>query len=440
MTIVLALQEWEQRTPVDTRVLSGQSFDAAPAARKLAEELAQRNMLQVTELRSGIMVEATSYVGRVTLGDLHITVQPKMDIDILRILFRYAYGLRKLTTFTKTSHSLQSSAFQDLLIEQLATEAAELQARGFQRSYVQQAERLASPRGRIDMQQMAQQGGAADAVLPCHHYPRLEDIPANRILLAGLRLAVRITDDLLLRTRLRRLAAGLADQITEIAITSESLHAARRRLNRLSVAYEPAFDLIALLLAGAGITLKSTAQRLALPGFLFDMNLFFEALITRFLSTQLCGCQVHSQVHLRDMMRYLPEANPLRRRPPTPRPDLMIRQGGRTLAILDTKYRDLWEQPLPRDMLYQLAIYALSREHERNATILYPSTGGPRRDQIIAIREPAYGNQQASVLIRAVDLTRLAQAIETPGVAGERRRQTLADALVFGADAGQSQS
>lgn len=433
MTVLLELHEWEQCTPATTPALAGCSFDAAPAARALAEKLTKENLLQVAELRSGLHVAATSYVGRLALGEIQITVRPKIDVDVLRTLLRYTYGLRNLAQYAETQHALQEGTFQDLLISQLAAEVAELEARGLQRSYVAQTEQLASPRGRIDLQRLAQQGGLVDGTLPCRHHPRLEDTAANRILLAGLRLAARLTGDLLLRTRLRGLAARLAGVVSAMPLTLESLGAARRSLNRLTAAYEPAFDLIGLLLAGTGLSLENTAQRTALPGFLFDMNRFFEALLTRFLSANLSGCEVRSQVRLRTMMRYLPAANPRGHQPPTPRPDIVIHRDGQTIAILDAKYRDLWAKPLPRDMLYQLAIYALSREHVREATILYPAAGSAQRDQVIEIREPAFGSQRARVIIRAVDLPALAQAIEVKGVFGERRRQAIARELVFGA-------
>jgi 5-methylcytosine-specific restriction enzyme subunit McrC len=433
MTTVLDLHEWEECSPVTTPALAGQSFDAAPSSRSLAERMTLKDILHVTELRNGLTVTATSYVGRVALGALQITVRPKIDVDILRTLLRYAYGLRNLATFAGANQALQAGTFQDLLIVQLAAEVTELEARGLHRSYVPQEEMLAAPRGRIDLQRMAQQGGVISASLPCRHHPRLEDTPPNQILLAGLRLAARLTDDLLLRTRLRRLAARMAEHVSVFPLTAKSLAAARRRLNRMTAAYEPAFDLIALLLEGTGVSLEDAEQSLALPGFLFDMNLFFEALLTRFLTTNLPGCQVHSQFRLRDMMRYLPEANPLHRQAPTPRPDIVIRQGGKTVAMLDTKYRDLWNKPLPRDMLYQLAIYALSRDQVREATILYPSTGGMQRDQVIEIREPTFGSQRARVILRAVDLPRLAAAIEMRGIYGDRNRQAMAARLAFDA-------
>ena len=81
---------------------------------------------------------------------------------------------------------------------------------------------------------------------------------------------------------------------------------------------------------------------------------------------------VETQFELEGMMVYI--ENPRKREAPRPRPDFVIKQGGKIVAILDAKYRDLWENPLPPHMLYQLVIYALSQEPCNNAVILYPTT------------------------------------------------------------------
>ena len=71
---------------------------------------------------------------------------------------------------------------------------------------------------------------------------------------------------------------------------------------------------------------------------------------------------VRSEHRLKGMFAYVPGWNPRRQQPPTPRRTSWSRRGTKAVAILDAKYRDLWENPLPRDMLYQLAIYAMSHE------------------------------------------------------------------------------
>ena len=136
------------------------------------------------------------------------------------------------------------------------------------------------------------------------------------------------------------------------------------------------------------------------------------------------------QHRLTEMMTYRQGSNPRGRRSPTPRPDIAILRDGKLVGLFDAKYKDLWENPLPRNMLYQLAVYALSQPAQRVATILYPTTDIAAKDQIVNIHEPVARSVQGQVVLRPVQLAALAGAIGQSGVAGGRARRNLAHRMV----------
>ena len=49
-------------------------------------------MLRLTELKNGLEVSSFSHVGRVRIGDLNVTILPKLKAASLLRLLRYAYG------------------------------------------------------------------------------------------------------------------------------------------------------------------------------------------------------------------------------------------------------------------------------------------------------------------------------------------------------------
>lgn len=158
------------------------------------------------------------------------------------------------------------------------------------------------------------------------------------------------------------------------------------------------------------------------------MNRFFQALISRFLHDNLEGYEVQDEYRLKTLFHYDPERNPHKRRPPVQKPDFVIWRDRKIEAILDAKYRDLWEKPLPRDMLYQLALYALAQSGiDRKAVILYPTLATNASDQTIHVREPVTGTTQARVILRPVKLLELEELLRAKDWQSNKRRAALAE-------------
>lgn len=211
-------------------------------------------------------------------------------------------------------------------------------------------------------------------------------------------------------------------------MTRDALVSAERGVNRLTNAYEPALRLIEVLLDSSAIALDDETS-LTVPGFLFDMHRLFQALLARLLVDGLPGWQVRGESTLNDMMRYAPALNPRRRRGPKPRPDFLLTSPWRQTALLDAKYRDFWARELPREMLYQLAVYSLSQPRPSRAAIVYPTTEASAGIQAIEIREPAQPAVRAHVLLRPLHLGRFVEVLRGPSEEGLRE---LAASLVYG--------
>ena len=135
--ISVNLAEWQTVSPKSSAVLKGVNFEGDDAARQSADALTKASRLRVVELATGLEIGATSFVGRVKLGPLQVTIRPKIEGAPLLNLFRYAYGLRDIHLFAPTQPATATSTFQDFLIHQLASDVEQLLARGESNNFME---------------------------------------------------------------------------------------------------------------------------------------------------------------------------------------------------------------------------------------------------------------------------------------------------------------
>lgn len=400
------LNEWQNI------VLEGEEF-TDPAARLVAQTLTEKGIVTITELKNGISIQSNSHIGKMKVGHLQININPKIEGMPLYTLLKYAYGLRDLKMFNTAEHAISNFSFFDLLIWELVLEAEDLMRRGIQKSYVAFENDLSSPRGRINMNRLAAQGGITKETLPCNYFQRDENHLLNRVLLAGLKLASNIVADEQLKVTIRRLCTQLEEQVDDIKLTRNTLQLASNHINRLTERYRSAIELIHMLYASQGVQFEDGTNSVHLSGYFFDMNRFFETLVGRLLSDFGGEYKLKDQFELHHLFTYAPNHNPKRRRSPTPRPDFALIKDGKVVKLLDAKYRDLWERNLPSDMLYQLAIYAMSGVGNKTATIIYPAMSDVPIVQKIDIKDPITGWKMGSVILWPLDLVRVADLLSS---------------------------
>ena len=213
---------------------------------------------------------------------------------------------------------------------------------------------------------------------------------------------------------------------------TDDIDRAEHDLTRLTAACGPALTIIRLLHDTLGIAFDSGQPPSRMPGFLFDMNIFFQRLLSRFLRENLAGARIADELAIRNLFTYAPDANPRQRRAPAPRPDYALFYDKVLHGFLDAKYRDVWERSLPAEWLYQLSIYALASPSEVSV-LLYASMSAEARDERVEVRQPVTGptsGPRRSSCVRSHYPT--SPTFSTPSrarsLADERRR--LADQLV----------
>jgi 5-methylcytosine-specific restriction enzyme subunit McrC len=428
----LRLNEWQSINQSEFVKLVGEK-SLSNSDISLSKSLSEKQFIDIIEHKNGISIKTKSYVGRLSFDSFNLQIDPKLNTLPLISFFRYGYGLKNIHLFGQHILQTESLAIQDILIQQLLSEIKQLVQRGLFLEYRRKIRSLSAIRGRIDFKRYFSTDSTASTVIPCIYYPRTLDNPLNQFIWAGLQFSSRIASDSNLKFECLRFAEQVGTEITEQQNLSVLYKQVIRKKNRLNSQYQPAIQLIHLLWQGYGAFSEGDDKGVFIPGFLFDMNMLFQNVISKYLNENLKGFIIFDEYSLKGVMSYSQNFNPKPRNDPLLRPDFIIKEGKATIAVLDAKYRDIWEKGLPREMLYQLGIYALVHSNVKGSTILYPTTHENASEERISIHDPISRDNLGKVTLRPIHLNQLNDCILMPSSKlNDRIKSQYAKYMVFG--------
>lgn len=372
---VIRMSEWKSEF-IDGVFLS-------PRERTLAEQLAasQDGRLIVEELRNGVRVKATSWVGVVRFEGFEVRIIPKLAGDNLGLakLIDYISDLEVLKK-SKGAQKLDGSgeSLPDLIALLFAEACQGLIRTALLSDYVEREGDLSAVRGRLLAdRQVLRRFGQVDRV-ECRYDEHEMDILENRIIAATLAVAAKRVTNEYVKSKLRHMQAvfhGVC-KVQSINVREANTLLTYHRLNDN---YREAHGLAWLLLEALGVEDIYQSGSTRCFAFLLDMNRLFERFVYRWVDQFLkktpahVSYQVGQSSIIWDATASRPYARVI--------PDLLLKwrnQTGKRLAI-DAKYKIYDQRRLVPDDIYQLFFYAYAFGNKTpnaalsSSLLIYPS-------------------------------------------------------------------
>ena len=396
--ILAPLREWETRTFPDIHL----SRADLEIYNRIGETLEPR--LGIDELRNGLRVRATSWVGLVRLETIEIRVVPKLaggQLGLARLL-EFTSGIEGLSRFQidATVRVVGDSLF-DLVALLLAQATERVVRHGLLADYSEREEALGAVRGRILAdRQILLRFGQLDRIV-CRYDEFDHDTNENRLLVIALRAALHRVLSRSVHRRLSRLLAVLGRICDPGGVDLRNLRC-EITYNRTNVHYKQAHALAWLVLDGLGVDDLLAHGSTRSFTFLLDMNLLFERFVGRLVERQLerrlyrvdyqtaYASIIWDATADRSYSRIIP--------------DLVVSQRGnaKNRLAIDAKYKLYDGRPVATSDIYQTFFYAYalsSRPAGSNQTalVLYPAATSECKSTRLEIRPLGY--QQSAAII-----------------------------------------
>lgn len=348
---------------------------------QLAESLGgEEGRLVVEDLKKGIRVNASSWVGVVRFSSFEVRVVPKLAGENLGLVEMLAFtsGLDALNR-NKGLRDIDTLAHADLfdLLALLFAEACErIVNGGLLHDYIMEEQDLPILRGRMLVREQIQRRKGQVDRIECRYDEHSSNIAENKILTVALSFCARRVSHPAVLRKVRRLmqifleSCNIQDADTEDLLNQINYH-------RLNQHYEEPIELAKILLQAAGVNNLFSSSMTKSFAFLLDMNKLFELFVYRFTERALetTGCHVQYQ-HRDSSIIWNADAN----RPYAGViPDLIVEYSdpSNKRMVIDTKYKLYDLKKISPSDIYQCFLYAYAYSSNigniPKSVILYPT-------------------------------------------------------------------
>lgn len=332
-------------------------------------------------------LRARGVVGILAAGDASLEILPKIDVTPgettdhqnaairKRLVHMLAVALDlKIDLGVITDLAWQRETLLEILIRIFCDKLTEALRKGMPRRYITCEDDLPTLRGQLDITRQFTRHAVNPSRLACRFDLLSEDTPLNRIMKAAVQRLARLSRRAANQQRLRELAFVYAD-ITDVPVSA--LRWDQVVIDRTNRSWQELFAMARLFLQDRYQTTTGGAgQGTAM---LFEMNALFEEYVGRLIARALAGTGL--TVSLQGGRLFCLSAQDSGRALFQTRPDILIRQGGRVVHVIDTKWKrisariDDPKQGVSQADVYQMMAYAQLYDAPR-LTLLYPHHPG----------------------------------------------------------------
>lgn len=289
-----------------------------------------------------------STVGAFELGDLSVSIRPKLDIS--RVLFLASYAIGAFRLRERHFSFSEAETLVEALVPAFVAAARRAFGRGLLHGYRTQEESLHTVRGRIAVSEQIRRRFDIPLPVEVRYDEFTDDILANRLVKAAAHvLGDMRNQDAQLRDGLRWTSAALG-RVSPVHFSPRDLPSVP--FDRLNEHYREVVELSRLILRFRAFEMDRGDLRA--NGFLMDMNEVFQEFVTRALRETL---QVSSRTFRSDKTLRTRLTLDVKQRVRL-EPDLSWWDGSLCAFVGDAKYKRIHDKRVPNSDLYQVLAYA----------------------------------------------------------------------------------